>query len=1202
MSEELKILIVEDMPSDVELVVYELRKAGLSFVYRTLDTQDAYMEALTEFGPDIILSDYSMPRFDGMSALKILRERNVDIPFIVVTGSLNEETAVECMKAGATDYLIKEHLRRLGQAVLTALDMSLIKKEKAKTEQALHESLEIYRIITGYMTDAVWLTDLDFKVIFCTPSLERSLGYTLDELRAIPANQLLESTSLKAISDEIEDTITRILRDSSKDLRRSFEIEAIRKDGSKFWCDISITLVRDTNGSPVHFVCSGRDVTKRRKAQQALKESEERYRTLVENATEAIVVAQDFKLKFINPSAIRLTGYSEEELLSMPFTECIHPDDRATVAQNYARRMAGDEVPPHYDFRMLRKDGTIRWAEINAVRIVWKGEPATLNILTDVTERKAMTDALRDYTEFLEVLIDTMPNPIFYKDSEGRYQGCNLAFADLIMGMPKEGIIGKTVFELDPAIPKEHALEYHQKDLDLMKGGGFQIYDEQVKCSDKAMHRYVFYKAVYRNAKAEPAGIVGTMLDITERERMEKDLRESQYQLSIRSTIADIFLMHQGERIYDDILKVILEITRSRHGFIGYLDESGDLVAPTLLGEGWDECEMQDKRYRFPENTWGDAVWAKAIREKKEIILNDEGSVPLGHMRVRNALAIPFIFNDVPIGVICVANREGMYDETDKALMGRIANYIAPILGARLDRDEQENKRIMAEKQIYRLAAALEQSPEGISMCDLEGAILYTNPAWAAMHGYDTREAIGKNINIFYPEDQAPGPGTSLLTGIVEREAYTERVNHICKDKTILPTLTTTFLLKDSQEAPIAIISFARDITDELKLQSQLAHAQKMEAIGQLVGGIAHDFNNMLTPILGYTELALSERDTTPNIREHFEHILKSAERSRDLIRQLLAFSRKQILELKAIDLVETVKAFHSILRRTIRENITITIRSDASKGIVIADPVQINQILLNLAVNAQDAITGSGTISIEVDNAHLDDTCSDTHPDLSPGEYVVMSFNDTGCGMDSATRDHIFEPFFTTKERGKGTGLGLSTVFGIVKQHGGAITAYSEPGMGTAFKIYLPVASVEMKPVKKAPSGKKNRLTGTETIAVMEDDPMVRSLTCRVLSVSGYTILTGDTVEQIIREIEAYKGHIHLFLTDVILPGKNGHELYMSLKTQHPEMKVLYMSGYPDNLISSQGIINLGPNFIQKPFTLHDLTSKVRHVLDGEG
>ena len=413
--------------------------------------------------------------------------------------------------------------------------------------------------------------------------------------------------------------------------------------------------------------------------------------------------------------------------------------------------------------------------------------------------------------------------------------------------------------------------------------------------------------------------------------------------------------------------------------------------------------------------------------------------------------------------------------------------------------------------------------------------------------------------------------------------------------------------LHDEQGNVIGILGTYTDITERMraekekaKLEADLHQAQKMESIGRLAGGVAHDFNNMLTVILGRVELAIGQMDSAHPVHDDLEEVRKAATRSANLTRQLLAFARRQTIAPEILDLNETIAGMLQMLRRLIGENIDLVWRPAAGLGPVKIDPSQFDQLLTNLCVNARDAISGIGQITIATSAAVVGQAdCADPAGSV-PGAYVVLSVSDTGCGMDPETRSHVFEPFFTTKSIGKGTGLGLATVYGIVKQNSGFIDVKSEPGRGTIFQIALPrhVDAAKEEPVPPAiPAGPTAR--GGETLLLVEDEIPILNLTARLIKQLGYTVLAASTPGEAIRLAEEHAGEIHLLMTDVVMPEMNGRDLAKNLLTLYPNLARLFMSGYPANVIAHQGILDQGVHFIQKPFLQQHLAVQIRNALD---
>jgi PAS domain S-box-containing protein len=487
-------------------------------------------------------------------------------------------------------------------------------------------------------------------------------------------------------------------------------------------------------------------------------------------------------------------------------------------------------------------------------------------------------------------------------------------------------------------------------------------------------------------------------------------------------------------------------------------------------------------------------------------------------------------------------------------------------------------------------------APYGICRCDSTGQLLDANPALLAMLGYSSaKELVGTHLGALYADTQhwfeladhlrSAAPFNGL---IVEWQR---------KDDTATVLRVSGRTVSDGGRGRTFEL-FAEDVTERRTLEQQLRQSQKMEAVGRLAGGIAHDFNNLLMVISGYSEFLLDRLGPDPALRSPAQEIASAAVRATTLTRQLLAFSRKQMLAPKILDLNGVVTENFKMLTRMIGEDIDLMMVPAADLGSVRADAGQIEQVIMNLAVNARDAMPSGGKLTIETSNVSLDDEYARFHAPLKTGSYVMLAISDTGAGMDSETQSHIFEPFFTTKGP-KGTGLGLSTVYGIVKQSGGYIWVYSEPGKGTTFKIYLPrVAEAAETPALVAIPAESTE-PGTETILLVEDEANLRYLARQYLEKQGYRVIEAADGAVAMQIAVAHEGVIHLLLTDVIMPGMNGRELAQRISEIRPNVKILYMSGYTENVIGRNGTLDAGVRLLQKPFSLRDLKSKVREVLD---
>jgi PAS domain S-box-containing protein len=486
-----------------------------------------------------------------------------------------------------------------------------------------------------------------------------------------------------------------------------------------------------------------------------------------------------------------------------------------------------------------------------------------------------------------------------------------------------------------------------------------------------------------------------------------------------------------------------------------------------------------------------------------------------------------------------------------------------------------------------------------IAEVGLHGKWHYVSPQVEAIFGYTQEEwlATSEDWIRFVHEEDHPVVKTAEENCMRAKRFQAEyRLKR--KDGRTIWVSDTAVFVPGSESHPL-MEGIIVDITERRLLENQLQQARRIEAVGRLAGGVAHDFNNLLTIIKGYVELALNRVAAHPELRGNIQQIADAAERAVTLVRQLLAFSRKQVLKPKVLDLNTIVLNMDKLVRRLMSETIEMKTKVDKNLGAVKADPGQIEQVILNLIVNARDAMPEGGKLLIETSNVELDSALAHDQAPLKAGPYVMLSVTDTGVGIDADTLPHIFEPFYTTKESSRGTGLGLSTVYGIVKQSGGHISVSSEPGMGTTFKVYLPRVEDSVQAPHKAELTEPASGEGKETILLVEDEPAVRELARMVLSEQGYSVIEAQNPEDAVRLAGRLGAKIHLLLTDVVMPGMSGRDLAQQLTTRHPNLRVLYMSGYTYNVIAENGTLEEGLSFLQKPFTPRALAHRVRETLD---
>lgn len=600
-----------------------------------------------------------------------------------------------------------------------------------------------------------------------------------------------------------------------------------------------------------------------------------------------------------------------------------------------------------------------------------------------------------------------------------------------------------------------------------------------------------------------------------------------------------------------------------------------------------------------------DGMREALMRETWDVIIADYA------MPQFSAIGVLSVLRSTHLDIPCIIVSGTIGEETAVTIMKAGANdYIMKDNLQRLvPAIEREIREAEIRRERRRTAEALRASEEryrtlvdnldiGVTLLDSEYNVIMANAAQSRLFDGLASELVGRRCYEALGQGKSLCPHCPAFRAMASGRPAEVETERLTTDGKRINLRIKAFPTRGECGTITGCIEVVEDITTRARMQEQLRQAAQLEAIGRLAGGVAHDFNNLLTAILGYSGVLLQQMPKRSPEAEKVFQINRAAERAAELTRQLLAFSRKQVLSVKTLDLNPLISDFEKILRRLLGVDIELITVLDPSLGQVMADPNQIEQILLNLAVNARDAMPEGGRLTMETANVTLDEEYARTHADVNPGQYVMFSVADTGLGMDAATLSNMFDPFFTTKAKGKGTGLGLSTVYGIVKQHKGHVSVSSEPGRGSVFKVYLPYLTHHVEPEPEAAIVDSQR-RGNETILVVEDEEVVRNLACELLELLGYSVLQAAHPLEAIRISQDQDRSIDLLLSDVVLPKMDGTRLYRCILEFRPQIKVLYVSGYTQDSIVDHGVLKPGVNFLAKPFTLDSLASKVREVLD---
>jgi two-component system cell cycle sensor histidine kinase/response regulator CckA len=938
-------------------------------------------------------------------------------------------------------------------------------------------------------------------------------------------------------------------------------------------------------------------------ARDAVRESALRYREVFENISDCIFVLDvtpDGRFRFaeVNPADERSMGYSASEVCGKLVEETVPAELARQITANYRRCLDAGSLITYYEELALPRGRRSFNTTLIPIRDAAGDIRRILGVARDITGQERAENELRESRDLLRAVIDAAPTAIVGLDLDGNVRSIWNPAAERMLGWSAQEAMGRPL----PSVPAERQEEFAAFRDRIHRGLTIEGVEVRRQKSDGTPIDYSVYASPLRDAEGKPAGNVAVLVDMTERRQAEDALRDSEHEKTILNRIANIFLTVPDEAMYGEVLAVVLEVMESRFGLFGYIGEDGGLVVPSLTREVWNGCQVPDKSIIFPPDSWGHSLWGRAIREKKAFCSSGSFRTPEGHIAIDSFLTVPIVSGGETLGLVSVANKQGGHSEKDKDLLERIARWISPVLHARLQRDVHERRRIAAEaalresEQNYRLL--INHAQEAIFIVQDE-VVKFPNPRTLEMSGCTAEElAQTPFISFVHPADKEGvlEGYAMLLEGRRRPEVRPFRIVNR-SGKEIWVQLTAATIVWDTKPGVLCLL---RDVTEAKRLEAQFVQVQKMEAVGRIAGGVAHDFNNMLTAIIGTTELAMASVGPTDPLYEDLQEIDQVARRSADLTRQLLAFARKQTIAPKVMNLNDAVLGMLEMLRRLIGEDIDLAWMPGADLWAVKVDPSQIDQILANLCVNARDAIGGVGKVTIETGNVDIDEAYCAGHPGFVSGEHVLLAVSDDGGGMDEETRAHVFEPFFTTKGMGRGTGLGLATVYGIVKQNEGFVNVYSELGLGSTFKIYLPrheavPGDTQADRAVTPPRG------GTETVLMVEDEKSVLNLGKRILTKLGYRVLIAMTPEKAIRLVEEYPGDIHLLITDVVMPQMNGRVLAERLVAIKPSLKCLYMSGYTANVIVHRGVLDDGVHFLQKPFATDDLASKVREALDEE-
>jgi PAS domain S-box-containing protein len=934
-------------------------------------------------------------------------------------------------------------------------------------------------------------------------------------------------------------------------------------------------LERDASGRTIRVVGTSQDITKRKQTEAELR----MFQFASDNAVDEIFwMNQNAGFYYVNDQACRSLGYTREELMRLNLFDIdpVFPKER--WEETWEKMENGQIETFRAESCHRRKDGAVFPIEVMAKHICLSNNLKLLLAVTrDMTERKRMEADLTYERDLLRTLLDQSPDKIYFKDTQSRFIKAGMAHARLFGVASPEDLLGKTDFDF---FTEEHARPAFADEQKITRTGVPVIgkVEKEVWQDGREDTWVLTTKMPFHDKDGKIIGTFGVSKDITALKKIENALAYERdlFEMLMDQSPDSIYFKDRQSRF------VRFSQAKVKRGF------AAELARHTAAHPD----EQEENR---PAHLASEERFAEYLVGKTDFDLFSEA-----HARPAFEDEQEIIRTGVP--VVGKVEKEIWLDGRETWVLTSkmpFRNNDGQIVGTfGVSKDITEFKE--AEAQLRQLSRAVEQSPACIVITDPAGNIAYVNPKFTAVTGYSFAEALGKNPRILKSGETPAAAYTELWQTITAGKEWHGVFHNKKKNGELYWEMASISPIFDATGKITHFLAVKEDVTERKRLEEQLFQSQKMETIGKLAGGVAHEFNSILTAIIGQSELLIEDLPAGDPLAQNAAEIHKAADRAATLTRQLLAYGRKQFLRPEALELNQVLASMDGMLRHLMGgETVEVKIIPAIGLHTVKADAGQIEQVIMNLALNARAAMPNGGKLTLETANVTVDKESVGRYPELPPGEYALLAITDTGTGMSPEVKARVFEPFFTTKDVGKGPGLGLSTCYGIIKQSGGHISVYSELGRGTTFKIYLPQISTANQ--SQPPPPKSSALPGgTETILLVEDDPALCEMAATLLRRLGYNVLTAaNGVEALGVKQQSTTGHIDLLFTDVVMPHMSGKELSDRVRALYPHTRILFTSAYTENASIQQGVLNDGMAFLQKPFTPTALACKVREVLD---
>jgi PAS domain S-box-containing protein len=1277
----LRALLLEDSPQDVEIIRELLIDAGFELDMDCTALEKEFISLLRSRTYDIILADFKLPGFDGFAALRWSMEICPTVPFICVSGTIGEETAVELLKQGAVDYVLKDRLARLPSAIHRALGEVKEKEDRREAETALSESEEKFRRLFESSQDAIMIMEPpSWKFTSGNPAAVKMFGAkNEEEFVSYGSWELSPDRQVdgRASAEKSKESIETAMRNGAC----FFEWTHRRIGGEEFSADVLLTRM-ERKGKMI-LQATVRDITERKRAEEKLTKSEEKYRSIFENVQDVYYEASiDGIILEVSPSIeIMSKGqYHRDDLIGKPM------DDFYSVAggrQALIEFLQERSSVTDHEITLKNRDGSSVACSISA-KVLYDAQSVPLKIIgtmRDITERKRAEEALSQSEERFKLLHEYAPFGIILSNRSGQILEVNPA-ALQILGSPSAEETKKSNLLKFPLLIKSGISAALKSCIETGQAGiGEYSY---ISKWEKSVNLHLRYVPILDDHNQ--VTLVQTIMeDITERKRADEAVRESEERF--RMVFENVF---DGISIYiedpDPAKRKLVECNNQYAVMAGRTREELLTLGNTLGLQRTIIDTVNDKNFesRIPgsgymgsfswirpdgkdniiEYTGMPIIWRGRLhsisidrditgRKQAEAALTYERNLlnalmdnTLDHiyfkdresrfLKISKAQADAFGLDDPEqaagktdfdfftkehahpafedeqkilksgIAIVGLEEKESWPDgregwvSTTKVPLRNVQGEIIGTFG--ISRDITKSKHADEERQ--RLITAFGQTAEAILVTDPRGIIQYVNPAFEQITGFARKEAIGQNPRILNSGQQSAGFYEELWKTISTGGKWTGRFINKKKDGTLFTDETSISPVVNKKREIINYVGVKRDITSELSLQTQLTQAQKLESIGTLASGIAHDFNNILGIIMGHTSLLERLREDLHMHTESVSAIMKASQRGASLVKQLMLFARKTEPLLESVKVNNIIGEITKLLQETFPKTITISTSLQNDLPAIVADSSQVHQLLLNLILNARDAMEKGGALSISTRTIE-GETVRSRFPkvtrDRVTRQYVQIEVTDTGIGMDESTRQRIFEPFFTTKGVGKGTGLGLAVVFGIVEHHNGFIDVQSARGEGTSFAVYLPIPVHTGEEMHASGKKLEDLPGGTETILIIEDEAALMKLAKNILVSKGYTVLTAEDGMQGVELYRSHKKEIAVVLSDIGLPVFGGHDVFRKIRAINPEAKIIFASGFFDPETKSEMYKAGLKNFIQKPYMQNEVLQKIREAIDSQ-